>query len=63
MMLTSHDPYFTEKRELKVDPTLCFNARKTEFSKGFMVVAGYCSQGILPIRRIGAHAKFNAAYF
>jgi hypothetical protein len=36
---------------------------KEKFSKGFMVVAGYCSRGILPIRRVASNAKINSAYF
>jgi hypothetical protein len=36
---------------------------RESFPKGFMVVAGYCSRGRLPIRKIHPNAKINSAYY
>ena len=36
---------------------------KEKFSKGFMVVAGYCARGKLKIHRVGKNVKVNAVYF
>lgn len=33
------------------------------FSKGFMIIAGYCSRGKLTLRRVSAKVKINSAYF
>lgn len=36
---------------------------KEKFSKGFMVVAGYCARGQLKIHRVAKNVKINAAYY
>lgn len=36
---------------------------KERFSKGFMIVAGYCHKGKLQLRRVDGKAKVNAAYY
>lgn len=36
---------------------------REKFSKGFMVVAGYCAMGQLTIHRVSSKAKINAQYF
>lgn len=40
-----------------------FRQCKENFSKGFMVVAGYCYQGKLTLRKVEKNAKVNAAYY
>lgn len=36
---------------------------KESFSKGFMIIAGYCSKGRLQIRRVAKNVKVNAKYY
>ena len=36
---------------------------REKFSKGFMVVAGFCARGKLPMHRVDSKAKVNALYF
>ena len=36
---------------------------KEKFAKGFLVVAGYCSRGTLPLVQVPSNTKVNTAYF